>query len=277
MAAVVAVNPEIVTYTFMIGVIAGDVIGSRFEWRPIKTIDFPLFHPLCRFTDDTVLTVATASAILEAAPFDERYLDFGRRYPRAGYGGNFHKWLAAIEPRPYNSYGNGSAMRVAPVGWACADERSVLREAERSAAVTHNHPEGVKGAQATALAVFMARRGASKDEIRAGIASRFGYDLNRTIDQIRPTYHFDVTCQGTVPEALIAFFESTDYESAVRLAISLGGDSDTLAAITGGVAHAFYRVMPDPIIQEVRGRLPEEFLRVLDEFEGKFGVARRDS
>ncbi len=261
----------------MLGVIAGDVIGPRFEWAPIKTIEFSLFHPLCSFTDDTVLTVATASAILRGAPFDETYLDFGRRYPRAGYGGNFHKWLAAIDPRPYNSYGNGSAMRVAPVGWACADEPSVLREAERSAAVTHDHPEGVKGAQATALAVFMARRGASKDEIRGGIGSRFGYDLNRTTSQIRPTYHFDVTCQGTVPEALIALFESTDYESAVRLAISLGGDSDTLAAITGGVAHAFYRVMPDPIVREVRGRLPDEFLRVLDEFEGKFGAPRLDS
>ena len=261
----------------MLGVIAGDVIGSRFEWAPIKTVDFPLFHPLCSFTDDTVLTVATASAILRGAPFDETYLDFGRRYPRAGYGGNFHKWLAAIEPRPYNSYGNGSAMRVAPVGWACTDQASVLREAERSAAVTHNHPEGVKGAQATALAVVMARHAASKDEIRDAIASRFGYDLNRTTDQIRPTYHFDVTCQGTVPEALIAFFESTDYESAVRLAISLGGDSDTLAAITGGIAHAFYRVIPDHIVREVRGRLPDEFLRILDEFEGTFGAARLDS
>jgi ADP-ribosylglycohydrolase len=261
----------------MLGVIAGDVIGSRFEWAPIKTTDFPLFHPLCSFTDDTVLTVATASAILRGAPFDHTYLDFGRRYPRAGYGGNFQKWLAAAEPRPYNSYGNGSAMRVAPVGWACADEQRVLREAERSAVVTHDHPEGVKGAQATALAVFMARGGASKDEIRRGIASRFGYDLDRTTAGIRPTYHFDVTCQGTVPEALIAFFESTDYESAVRLAISLGGDSDTLAAIAGGVAHAFYRVITDPIVQEVRSRLPEEFLKVLDEFEGKFGGARCDS
>jgi ADP-ribosylglycohydrolase len=254
----------------MFGVIAGDVIGSRFEWAPIKTTEFPLVHPLSSFTDDTVLTVATASAILRGTPFDQAYLDFGRRYPRAGYGGNFHKWLAAIDPQPYNSYGNGSAMRVAPVGWAYADERSVLREAKRSAEVTHDHPEGVKGAQATALAVFMARSGASKDDIRAGIASQFGYDLRRTIDQIRPTYYFDVTCQGTVPEALIAFFESTDYESAVRLAVSLGGDSDTLAAITGGVAHAFYRVVPDPIVQDVRGRLPEEFLQIVDEFEGKF-------
>ena len=175
--------------TAMLGVIAGDVIGSRFEWAPIKTIDFPLFHPLCSFTDDSVLTVATASAILRGAPFDEMYLDFGRRYPNAGYGGNFHKWLAASDPRPYNSYGNGSAMRVAPVGWACADEASVLREAERSAAVTHDHPEGVKGAQATALAVFLARRGASKEELRAVIAGRFGYDLNsdRPARSGRPT------------------------------------------------------------------------------------------
>jgi ADP-ribosylglycohydrolase len=261
----------------MLGVIAGDVIGSRFEWAPIKTTDFPLFHPLCSFTDDTVLTVATASAILRGAPFGDTYLEFGRRYPRAGYGGNFHKWLAATEPQPYNSYGNGSAMRVAPVGWACADETSVLREAERSAAVTHDHPEGIKGAQATALAVFMARRGAPKDDIRTAIVSRFGYDLDRTTDQIRPTYCFDVTCQGTVPEALIAFFESTDYESAVRLAISLGGDSDTLAAITGGVAQAFYRVIPEPIVKELRGRLPEEFLQVIDEFESRFGGARPDS
>src|SRR5215211_5707687 len=242
----------------MLGVIAGDVIGSRFEWEPIKTTDFPLFHPLCRFTDDTVLTIATASAILHGTPFADAYLDFGRRYPRAGYGGNFHIWLAAKDPQPYNSYGNGSAMRVAPVGWACPDEQRVLREAERSAVVTHNHPEGVKGAQATALAVFMARRGASKNDIREAITSRFGYDLNRSTDQIRPSYYFDVTCQGTVPEAIIAFLESTDYENAVRLAVSLGGDSDTLGAITGGIAHAFYGQVPDAITERVRELLPQE-------------------
>ena len=259
----------------MLGVIAGDVIGSRYEWDPIKTTDFPLFHPLCRFTDDTVLTVATASAILNGTTFDEVYLDFGRRYPRAGYGGNFHRWLAERNPQPYNSFGNGSAMRVAPVGWACADEASVLREAERSAAVTHNHPEGVKGAQATALAVFLARRAASKADIREAITSRFGYDLNRTTDQIRPEYRFDVTCQGSVPEAIIAFLESTDYEHAVRLAISLGGDSDTLGAITGGIAHAFYGHVPDAIAQPVRERLPDEFLDILDDFERRFNVGVR--
>lgn len=259
----------------MLGVIAGDVIGSRYEWDPIKTTDFPLFHPLCRFTDDTVLTVATASAILNGTPFDETYLDFGRRYPRAGYGGNFHRWLADPHPQPYNSFGNGSAMRVAPVGWACADEASVLREAERSAVVTHDHPEGVKGAQATALAVFMARRAASKGDIREAITRRFGYDLDRTTGQIRPAYRFDVTCQGTVPEAIIAFLESTDYENAVRLAISLGGDSDTLGAITGGIAQAFYGHVPDAIALTVRDRLPDEFLDILDEFEGRFNVGVR--
>ena len=260
----------------MLGVIAGDVIGSRYEWDPIKTTDFPLFHPLCRFTDDTVLTVATASAILHLTPFAEAYLDFGRRYPDAGYGGNFYKWLTVKDPQPYNSYGNGSAMRVTPVAWACTDERSVLREAERSAVVTHNHPEGVKGAQATALAVFMARQGASKEDIRHAITRQFGYDLTRTIDRIRPAYRFDVTCQGSVPEAIIAFLESTDYESAVRIAISLGGDSDTLAAITGGIAQAFYGHVPDAITRPVRDRLPDEFLTIVDEFDRRFAVGRRE-
>jgi ADP-ribosylglycohydrolase len=261
----------------MLGVIAGDVIGSRFEWQPIKTIDFPLFHPLSSFTDDTVLTVATAWAILHGRPFEEAYLDFGRRYPRAGYGGSFRKWLAAEDPQPYNSWGNGSAMRVAPVGLACSDVASVLREAERSAAPTHNHPDGIKGAQAAALAVFFARRGVAKEEIRREIAGRFGYDLYRTIDGIRPHYFFDVTCQGTVPEAIIAFLESTDYESTVRLAISLGGDSDTLAAIAGGIAHAYYNHIADDIVTQVREKLPEEFLETIDRFEATFGAGRRPS
>src|SRR5918994_4710512 len=231
----------------MLGVIAGDVIGSRFEWNPIKTIDFPLFHPLSSFTDDTVLTVATAWAILHGSPFQEAYLTFGRRYPRAGYGGSFQKWLSAEDPQPYNSWGNGSAMRTAPIGFACSDVASVLREAERSAAPTHNHPEGIKGAQTAALAVFLARHGAAKEDIRKEIAGRFGYDLDRTIDGIRPHYFFDVTCRGTVPEAILAFLESSDYESTVRLAISLGGDSDTLAAIAGGIAHAYYNRIPEAI------------------------------
>jgi ADP-ribosylglycohydrolase len=218
-----------------------------------------------------VMTIATASAILRGTDFATAYLDFGRRYPRAGYGASFQRWLSAAAPRPYNSFGNGAAMRVAPVGYACPDEDSVLREAERSASVSHDHPEGIKGAQSTALTVFMARQGAGKDDIRSEIARRFGYDLDRTTDQIRPDYRFDVTCQGTVPEAIIAFLESTDYESAVRLAISLGGDSDTLGAITGGFAQAFYGQVPEAIAIAARERLPEEFLGILDEFEQRFG------
>ena len=256
----------------MLGVIAGDVIGSRFEWEPTKATDFPLFHPLSSFTDDSVMTIATASAILRGTSFESTYLDFGRRYPRAGYGAGFYRWLFETSPRPYNSFGNGSAMRVAPVGYAYDGEESVLREAERSAAVTHDHPEGIKGAQATALTVWMARTGTSKDDIRSEIARRFGYDLDRTTEQIRPDYRFDVTCQGTVPEAIIAFLESTDYESAVRLAISLGGDSDTLGAITGGFAQAFYKEIPAAIATPVRERLPGEFLEILDEFAARFST-----
>ncbi len=250
----------------MFGVIAGDVIGSIYEHRHTKSTDFPLFHPLCRFTDDTVLTVATAYAILGGTSYEVAYRDFGRRYPEAGYGGGFFKWLLAADPRPYNSWGNGSAMRVAPVGFAFRDLDTVLREAERSAAVTHSHPEGIKGAQATALAVFSARSGASKDAIRRDVSQRFGYDLDRTIQQIRPEYRFEISCQGSVPEAIIAFLDSDGVESAIRLAISLGGDADTQAAIAGGIAHAFYGQVPEAMIGPVRERLPEEFLEVIEEF-----------
>ena len=222
----------------MLGAIAGDVIGSVYEGNPTKSPDFPLFHPLCSFTDDTVMTVATAHAILTGDPYTEAYRAFGRRYPHAGYGSGFRAWLRSEEPRPYNSWGNGSAMRVSPVGLAFNDVETVLREARRSAEVTHNHPEGIKGAQAVALAGFMANTGASKAEIRVEMTQRFGYDLTRRIAEIRPDYAFDVSCQGTVPEALTAFLESTSVEDAIRLAISLGGDSDTLAAIAGGIAHA---------------------------------------
>ena len=195
-----------------------------------------VIDPLCRFTDDTVLTVATTHAILTSTPYEIAYRAFGRQHPNAGYGNAFFKWLSSDESGPYNSWGNGSAMRVSPVGLAFNTVDDVLREAERSA-VTHNHPEGIKGAQATALAVFMARSGASKKEIRDELALRFGYDLGRTVSQIRPDYQWDVSCQGSVPEALVAFLDSADVESAIRLAISLGGDADTQAAIAGGVAH----------------------------------------
>jgi ADP-ribosylglycohydrolase len=217
----------------VIGVIAGDVIGSVHEHALTKSTNFPLFDPLCRFTDDTVLTVATAHAILSGTPYDAAYRDFGRQYPNAGYGGSFYEWLLTEQPRPYNSWGNGSAMRVAPVGFAFGTVDDVLTEAERSAAVTHDHQEGIKGAQATALAVFMARTGASKDDIRKNLVQRFGYNLHRTVEQIRPDYRWDVSCQRSVPEAIVAFLDSSDVEDAIRLAVSLGGDADTQAAIAG--------------------------------------------
>jgi ADP-ribosylglycohydrolase len=189
----------------MIGVIAGDVIGSVHEHALTKSTDFTLFDPLCRFTDDTVLTVATAYAILTGTPYKAAYRDFGRQHPHAGYGGSFYGWLLAEDALPYQSWGNGSAMRVAPVGFAFGTVDDVLHEAERSAAVTHDHVEGIKGAQATALAVFMARSGASKDEIRRDLVQRFGYNLDRTVEQIRPDYQWDVSCQGSVPEAIVGF------------------------------------------------------------------------
>jgi len=248
----------------MLGAIAGDVIGSVYEARPIKTTDFPLFGPRSRFTDDTVLTVAVAHAILEGEAYGPALRRYGRRYPHAGYGAGFMAWLRAPEIRPYNSYGNGAAMRVSPVGFAFDGVEAVLAEARRTAAPSHDHPEGIKGAQAAALAVYLARVGHDKDAIRREIAARFGYDLDRTVDGIRPGYAFDATCQGSVPEAMIAFFDSRDYEGAVRLAVSLGGDSDTLACIAGGIAQAYYGGVPDAIAREARARLPDEFLDVID-------------
>jgi ADP-ribosylglycohydrolase len=258
----------------MIGVIAGDVIGSVHEYRGTKSAAFPLFADGCFFTDDTVLTVATARAILESIPYERAYRQLGRRYPNRDYGGSFLEWLHAPEPRPYNSWGNGSAMRVAPIGLAFDSVADVLREAERSAVVTHNHPEGVKGAQATALAVYLARTGASKGEIRKELVRRFGYNLGRTVDEIRPRYRYDVSCQGSVPEAIVAFLDSKSVEGAIRLAISLGGDGDTQAAIAGGIAHAFYRHVPESIDRAVRNRLPAEFLDVIDEFDRAYPVDR---
>ncbi len=254
----------------MLGAIAGDIIGSVYEQYPIKTMEFPLFQSRSRFTDDTVLTVAIASSILEKVDYAASLRTFGRKYPNAGYGGAFYKWLFDPESGPYNSWGNGAAMRVSPVGFAYATIEEVLKEAENTAAVSHNHPEGIKGAQATALAVFLARTGAAKKQIQSEITRRFGYDLNRTIDEIRPRYGFDISCQGTVPEAIIAFLESKDYENAVRKAISLGGDSDTLACITGGIAQAFYQEIPQEIGAEVRRRLPEEFLTIIDRFSAAY-------
>ncbi len=257
----------------MIGAIAGDIIGSVYEWRNIKTTDFELFSPHCRFTDDTVLTVAVADCILSGRGYAEAFREYGRRYPDAGYGGLFRKWLVSRNPRPYNSFGNGSAMRVSPVGFAYPHLEAVLGEAKRSAGVTHNHPEGIKGAQAVASAAFLARNGKTKEEIQVFIEARFGYNLRRKLDEIRPGYRFDVTCQGSVPEAIIAFLESKDYEDAVRKAVSLGGDSDTIACMTGGIAQAYYKNIPRVIIEKVRRILPAEFVKIADDFNAAFGVA----
>lgn len=250
----------------MLGAIAGDVIGSVYEFSPVKREDFPLFHVGSRFTDDTVMTVAVARAILEDGDYAAWMHRLGRCYPRAGYGGSFMRWLRTDDPQPYGSWGNGSAMRVSPVGLAFGSRERVLAEAFRSAVVTHNHPEGIKGAQAVALAVFLAKSGAGKGAIRHELESCFGYDLGRSLAEIRPGYHFDVSCQGSVPEAVIAFLESSDYEDAIRKAISLGGDSDTQACITGGIAAAHYGAVPETIASRVRSLLPQDFLDVIDRF-----------
>lgn len=241
----------------MLGAIAGDIIGSVYEHRPVKTTEFPLFVAGCRFTDDTVLTVAVADCLLHGKGYAQKFEDYYYRYPNAGFGGGFHAWASSHDHKPYNSWGNGSAMRVSPVGWAFDDLQQVLDEATKSAEVTHNHPEGIKGAQATAAAIFLARTGSTKADIKRKIESTFGYDLSRTLDEIRPAYSFDISCQGTVPQAITAFLESAGYEDAVRKAISLGGDSDTLACITGGIAEAFYKSVPDFIANHV--------LKILDD------------
>ncbi len=256
----------------MLGAIAGDVIGSVHEARPIKTTVFPLFERGSTFTDDTVLTVAVAHAILKGTDYASALRLYGRRYPAAGYRGNFYNWTFRESAGPYDGYGNGCAMRVSPVGHAFNTVDEVLEEAAKSAAVTHNHPEGVKGAQAVALAVFLARIGESKDAIRRDVAALFDYDLDRKLDAIRETYAFDVSCQGSVPESIIAFLESNDFEDAVRKAISLGGDADTMAAIAGGIAEAFYGEVPEKIHWRVLQRLPEDLLAVVEEFSSRYGL-----
>jgi ADP-ribosylglycohydrolase len=257
----------------LLGAIAGDVIGSPYEYAGQKSMDFPLFSPASRFTDDSLLTIAIADAIIN----QRRYLDcirsYALAYPQSDFGGMFRQWMHSENPQPYNSYGNGSAMRVSPVGWAFDTLDDVLREAAASAAVTHNHPEGIKGAQTVALAIFIARKGAGKNEIRKEIAGRFHYDLSCTLDEIRPAYSFDETCQGSLPPAIIAFLESTDFEDAIRKAVSLGGDADTLAAITGSIAEAYYGGVPEDIAGAVRLRVPKKLWAVVEQFSQKFAPA----
>jgi ADP-ribosylglycohydrolase len=255
--------------SYILGAIAGDVIGSVYEGHNVKTTNFDLFCRRSMFTDDSVLTMATMDALLNRGDYTQVYQQYGKKYPHRGYGGKFHEWIYSNNPQPYNSWGNGSAMRASPVGWYYGSVEEVLAEAKKSAEVTHNHPEGIKGAQTAAAAVFLARTGKNKIEIKEYVSQTFGYNLERTIENIRPGYYFDVSCQGSVPEAIIAFLESTDYENAVRLAVSLGGDSDTIACITGGIAEAFYKEIPDTIIDNVLNILPDEAVTLIEAFSDK--------
>ena len=274
----------------MLGAIIGDTVGSVYEFNNIKTTDFPLFDPRCNYTDDSILTMAVAEWLLTDPQhgmdtLETIFLDFAKKYPcpMGGYGGGFSRWLFHPEAlgdygsrdfkpgtrHPYNSFGNGAAMRCSANGWMFDTLEKTERVAGLSAAITHNHPEGIKGAQSTAAAIFMARHGASKEEIRDYISAKYGYNLNRTCDEIRPVYDWDSSCQGTVPEAMVAFFDSTDFESAIRLAVSLGGDSDTLACITGGIAEAFYKDIPDDITLKIWGLIPEDFKEIFKKMEAQ--------
>ena len=266
----------------MYGAILGDIIGSPFEFdRGDKTKEFDLFTKGCDFTDDSVMTIAVGEALLAVGPeatvkeIEEAVVtnmqDWGKRYPYAGYGGRFRYWLRERNPKPYGSYGNGSAMRVSAVGWLYDSLERTREVARATANVTHNHPEGIKGAEATASAIYMARNESSKEEIKEYIERDFHYNLDTTLDEIRPGYHMDETCQRTVPEAIIAFLESKDFEDAIRNAVSLGGDTDTLGAITGSIAEAFYGIS-DVLIAECRSRIDEGLMTdILDEFDHILG------
>ena len=253
----------------ILGAIAGDIIGSIYEFNSTKNVDFLLLSESSVYTDDTVMTVANADWLLSGDALKGVMLDYGNRYA-ASYGGWFFSWLWSENPQPYNSWGNGSAMRVSPVGWAFDTLEETLEAAKQSAEVTHNHPEGIKGAQATAACIYWARKGKTKQQIKEYVEALFGYDLSRTCDEIRPTYEFEPSCQKTVPESIIAFLESTDFESAIRLAVSLGGDADTMGSITGGIAEAFYGGVQEHIRKEVLKRLPDEFIEVMRKFYQKF-------
>ena len=263
----------------MYGAILGDIVGSPYEFdcKNYKAKDFPLFSCRSDFTDDTVMTLAVAQALLSTrgqsdsaihAALVREMQRLGRAYPDRGYGARFGSWLCEEDPQPYRSYGNGSAMRVSPAAWLAKDMTETLHLARLTAEVTHDHPEGIKGAQATAAAILLARTGHGKEEIRAYAERAFGYDLSRSCDEIRLTYRHVESCQETVPQAITAFLESTGFEDALRTAVSLGGDSDTLAAITGSIAEAFYGV-PEELRQECRKRLPTELTDILCAWEAR--------
>ena len=262
----------------MYGAILGDIVGSPYEFdRGDKTKDFPLFSDHSIHTDDTVMTLAIAEALLKHKNDNDENIKkaviksmqfYGNTYPFAGYGGQFAMWLRYTDPKPYNSYGNGSAMRVSSVGWLYDTIERTREVARLTAEVSHNHPEGIKGAESVASVIFWARQGKDKEFIKQYIMDEFGYDLNRTLDEIRPNYHMNETCQGSVPESIISFLESTSTEDAIRNAVSLGGDADTTGCIAGSMAEAMYGV-PEELKQEVRNRLPEDLLSILIKFDNR--------
>jgi len=258
----------------MLGAIVGDIVGSIYEFNNHRSKDLPLFGDGCDFTDDTVLTVAVADCVMHSTKYGEYIKKYARAYPnvKGSYGGRFAQWIHSESMEPYNSWGNGSAMRVSPIGFAFNTLPLVLAESKRSAEVTHNHHEGIKGAQATAVAIYMARKGQTKEQIKAAIAQSFDYDLDRTLDEIRPVYQFNESCQETVPEAIIAFLESTDFEDAIRNGISLGGDSDTLTCITGGIAEAFYGGVPQDIAKKALSYLPKEMREIVEKFRTRYDL-----
>jgi ADP-ribosylglycohydrolase len=261
----------------MLGAICADVIGSVYEMINVKHTEFPLFGPKSKYTDDTVLTIAVAEVILNGGDYATAFREYAREHPLAGYGGSFMAWVDNPQAGPYNSWGNGSAMRVSPVGWLFDNVPDVMEHAKLSAEVTHNHPEGIKGAQAIAVSVYMARSGFTKENIKEFVESTFEYDLDRTLDEIRPTYEFDNSCAKTVPESIIAFLESTDYEDCIRRAISIGGDSDTIAAMAGSIAEPFYGDIPKHILD---GAMPiihkvPRFTDVLQKFAFKVSEKSR--
>ena len=260
----------------MLGAVIGDIVGSRYEWNNHKSKEFELFSKDCSFTDDSVMSLAVAKAIMESK---EDYSDLsekavecmqevGRHYPYCGYGGMFKRWMFSDNPEPYNSFGNGAAMRVSASGFAAKSLEEAMLLSEKVTAVTHNHPEGIKGAEATAVAIFLARTGKSIKEIRDYINKNY-YSMDFTLDSIRDSYKFNETCQETVPQAMMAFFESTSFEDAIRNAISIGGDSDTIGAITGGIAEAYYGI-PDDIRKEAVRYLDKRLLKILTDFENRY-------
>ena len=270
----------------MLGAIIGDTVGSVFEFNNTKDVNFPLFCSRSNYTDDSLMSLAVAKWLTIDRAFSHEVLEevmvgiaSEHQCPMGGYGGGFVRWLFApghlydyeagtkcTGRKPYNSWGNGSAMRVSAVGWMFDTLEETERVAELSASITHNHPEGIKGAQATAAAIFMGRTGSTKEEIREYIQSRFGYDLSKSWADIQPTYGWEDSCQGTVPPAIIAFLDSKDFEDAIRLAVALGGDSDTLACITGGIAEAFYKKIPQVMVDQTLARLSEPLRTMLESF-----------